>query len=210
MEYGTEINIMKFKCPKCSSNYVKGFRDKKSYCSNPECVLNYHETKTIDWDVVWRKIRYSTPSDVYYFFKNRLFMRYDLIKTGLSKSSWCDKDYLLLEGMMGMLVDYVESEEPFDVLTSRPEHLDKIDRSTDFGKREYVYAKQQVEAYQVFLNLYVDWKVVYPKMQARLHELLMTSSEDKYEAYWDYENKLDQFEQEMLHRLVDIRKGMWT
>ena len=210
MEYGTEINIVKFKCPKCNSKYTKKFSDVQSHCSNKDCVLYYHETKKVEWDSVWRKIRYSSPRDVYYYFKNRFFMRYDLIRTGVSKSDWCDKDYLLLEGMMGLLVAYIEKECPFECTTSRPEHLETMPNTTHWEKSEYEVAKKQVTYYQEFLDLYIDWKVTYPKMQVIANTLLMSGADDKYSVYREYEEKVDNFEQYMLHKLVDIRKGMWT
>ena len=73
-------------------------------------------------------IRAITPASYFkYFYKvrNYFFRRYDLIRTGLPKTQWCDKDYLMLHGMMGLLVDYVEKEKCFETIewTSDKEHI---------------------------------------------------------------------------------------
>ena len=101
---------MKINCPKCNKPYVKGLSDKSYHCSDIFCDLFWHEHKENPWPNIWRIIRYSTAKDFYYGARNLLFKRYDLIRTGFAKNHWCDKDYLMLHGMMGMLVDYIESE----------------------------------------------------------------------------------------------------
>ena len=171
--------------------------------------------KTLFW-----KIWYLRPHDVYYWFKNRFFKRYDLIRTGLSKSSWADKDYLMLYGMMGLLVDFVEKERGIYYVDDAPE---------------------QNETKRKLMDLYTEWIVDYPNL-VRLEEESLTAwcnttnmefrdcemeeyseivfvqeegftkadSTKLFDLHSKAELKREEKEQDMLKRLVELRQYLWT
>jgi len=156
--------------------------------------------------------------DAYYYLRNRFFRKYYLIDTHLSKGSWHDSDYKILHGMMSVLVDFVEKEQKIVDWTTDPEHQ---------------------KAYDEFMSIYKWWKD-YPNREKlindKLHEwydtahplgrdelgfnlnifdsLMSTSKKieanELSEELHQMEQKLKEEEQEMLHKLINIRSFLWT
>ena len=216
-------------CPKCGSTYSS-----TNVCTNKECILSFYQTKEpTDWDHIlyrathidWRDIR-----SAYYKVKNRLFIRYDLIRTGLSKWRWCDKDYLMERAMHSLVVDYVEKEEGL-----KYHHTDK-------GDDEH-FGDHFKNIHEKVLLVYIDIKVTLPMMQKVNDDLLTKWSdsshwhtdakaimeetkdgerftlpshtrtkedEDNWNALNTQEEQLETFKTQLLHRIVDIRGTLWT
>lgn len=176
------------------------------------------------WYDLWCYIRpFRKIRDGYYDVRNYLFHRYDLIRTGLNPTSWWDKDSLILYGMMGLIVDFVEKEKCFEVVEwdSEPEHK---------------HAGEEIKA------IYAWWKD-YPRRQKEIDDTTQIWYESKREdsklrknderktvespnhffncpqsertkslldLSWELEQKLIEEEQDMLHRIIKIRKFLWT
>jgi hypothetical protein len=126
---------------------------------------------------------FRTLRDKYDELCNCLFRRYDLIRTGLSKKDWHDKDITMLYGMMNLLVDYVDGEKCFEIT--------KWDEDAD-SKR----VAKEIKA------IYRWWKL-YDKLYAIAHNA-------KGEKFHKMQDSLIKEEQEMLIRLIKIRKYLWT
>ena len=157
---------------------------------------------------------YSRVRDWYYNIRNLLFRRYDLIRTGLPKTSWCDKDYLMLYGMMNLLVDYVEGEKCFETIN--------WDHDDDYKK----IAKEIKEIYDWWKNYENRTKEIEKQLSVWHDEFEKRPSKDwlkkvnddptpkkekkEHDKLNKMEEDLDREEQEMLHRLIDIRKYLWT
>lgn len=211
------------KCPVC------GTPDYKTSCGNHTCVLFKEPVKT-DWierrDYVVRKIKFYAryPKDIftdaYYCLKNGLFIRHDLIRTGLSRTSWSDKDIVLEEGVLKLFCDYVEKEHPLQY------HYDNPDKTVN-GNDE-------------LLTLYLDIKVTlsnlikeYEEASSRHAESCDLSFEKEanarglrsidfvYHVSKEYsdewrdettrrEEAVYDFRTELLHRIIDMRGRLWT
>ena len=166
----------------------------------------------------WR-LWYWRPRSGYYYIRNRFFKRYDLIRTGLKKSEWWDKDHLMLEGMMGLLVDYCEKEDGIYFVE---------------GEAQQNRVKRRI------LRLYIEWKYCYPRTVqdesdaldawAKTSEMCNRPYKENYtEVYFTYENgyteeessilldksmaaeaAVTEHEQKLLMRLVKLRPHLWS
>lgn len=160
-------------------------------------------------NVLWNKI-----NNKYWWVKNFLFNRYDLIRTGLDKGGWHDTDKVMLYGMMNLLVIYVE-EEYSAVLEQ-----EFLEKKTFICEEERLMVENAIAENKEMKEIYNWWKN-YPNREKEI--------EAKYEEYGRYrrgkrkiekecasieirkmEDKLKEEEQEMLIRLVKIRGCLWT
>jgi len=161
--------------------------------------------------------RYTWPfyqiRDTYYNIRNGLFRRYDLIRTGLPKTSWCDKDYLMLYGMMSLLVDYVEKEECFENLDwdCTPDHknaANEIKEIYDWWKN-YKIREEQIS------SQLDTWHDEFSKRSGdgigKFNNSKASDKEDiESEKLHKMEADLFKEEDEMLIRLIKIRHYLWT
>jgi hypothetical protein len=122
----------------------------------------------------------------------------------------------MLYGMMNLLVEYVEKEEAFNI----------INGDEPYGTNTIPF-KDQV------MKLYIDWKVNYPKMQKEYDDMLthwcdgQTMKITNHKLEFEYhrpeniqdalhdeldkkEESIYEFEQRMLHDVVDIRRALWS
>lgn len=160
--------------------------------------------------------------------------RYHMINTHLPPRYY-DIDTLMLHGMFSLLRRYVEDErggveetEGFgrDLLAGGPQDFMHEVEAAQGGK--------EMEA----AALYRWWTETYPAMEKRRNELMRllygrrrrtsftkvedgelyqmhVSADEGEEIAWrkeldEIEERIDREEQEMLHRLVDIRRSLWT
>jgi len=168
------------------------------------------------WYDMWHYTRpFCTIRDLYYDTKNRLFKRYDLVRTGLNKSAWWDIDSKILYGMMNMLVDYVEKEKCFEILDwdHDKEHKrvkKEIEEIYDWWKN---YPNREKEIDEV-LTAWHDY-VYEDVMELDIFEQIKKGKKDKtskklLDQHCDLEKKLNDEETEMLIRIVKIRNFLWT
>jgi hypothetical protein len=148
-----------------------------------------------------------------WWIKNFLFHRYDLIRTGLDKGSWHDTDTVILYGMMNLLVQYVEIEDP-TILTR------EINKETFTCEEERIMAERCAADDEEVKLIYKWWKD-YPNREKEI--------ESKYDEYGkcrreksdikeecsfveivQMEDKLSEEEQDMLIRLIKVRGYLWT
>lgn len=154
----------------------------------------------------------------WYKIRNRLFRRYDLIRTGLAKTEWWDTDTKMLYGMMSLVVDLVEKEKWF-------EHID-----FEGSGEEWVHAKKEVEEIYAWWKNYSNRGKEIDQALTDWHEYAFQDADDhnrdinehfskmrrddKERELSDHlhslEKKLEDEEGEMIIRLVKIRKYLWT
>lgn len=163
--------------------------------------------------------------------------RYHVIHTHL-KPNYYDIDYLMLHGMFSLLRRYVEDEhDGVDALEKWGNELLGRDGEKDEFLREANerQGKKELEA----VALYRWWMETYPAMLRRQEELdaayqadekrplltwedeepglsrMISREDNESEAAIRVESdeldaRIAREEQEMLHRLIDIRGGLWT
>lgn len=128
-----------------------------------------------------------------------LFIRHDLIRTHLSKTRYFDKDTLMLYGMMSLLVDYVEKENGL-VCEWDPQE-----------EKRYL-------ANLEITDIYFWWK--YKNNREDFCSFILhiwRFYEEDFKISREFSNFIDELqtkekrqEQEMLHRLINIRTHLWT
>ena len=156
------------------------------------------------YDFLFRFIHKIKKAWETFYCKFKFGWKAHIINTRLTPSYWYDTDERMLYGMMNLLVEYVDGEEPFELIDWRE--------------------NQSVE--NEIKKIYHWWKVCYPALLK--DEELSTSewydysktkkqtgySEEKEKELlgksWKIEQQRENEEQDMLLRLVKIRKYLWT
>lgn len=151
------------------------------------------------------------------YFRYRFVVKHHLIRTGL-RPGWWDTDTRMLYGMMALLAEFVEKEKPEDTI-------------------DWDYDSDHAKTRDEFTTIYKWWKE-YPMRQEEISDLLSKWHDckfgkegiGKYSGDWVAklnepdteearklfsdlsiaEEKLENDEQDMLTRLVKIRRYLWT
>lgn len=160
--------------------------------------------------------------------------KYHLIDTRL-EPSYYDIDHLMLHGMFSLLRRYVEEEhDGVEALENFGRELLAGGPQDFMHEAEACQGNKEMEA----TALYRWWMETYPAMKKRRNDLTRllyggrshtsfskVDGADMYqihvrpdegeEVVWrkdldEIEERIDREEQEMLHRLIDIRGGLWT
>lgn len=219
-------------------NYDDIFYTRFSGSSSAFLGINIHGKYSETWWLrgivkpVWRigkKI-----NDLLWQFKYRYVKRhkYHLIDTGL-EPGYCDIDHIMLHGMFALLTRYVDEEhEGVDALKSWGEEL--CDSTNGMAAHsDHAQGEKELEA----VALYNWWHVTRPADLERCDTLLHilygkrslefekdegtnystlsmkafdTEEAKLYDEFRALEAKIETEETEMLHRLIDIRGGLWT
>lgn len=189
-------------CPSCRKD---AFSVKSKRCSDESCDLfNAMDARTIEKQpftlkrLFW-KLYYLRLRRVRSFLMNILWRRYDLVRTGFDPSSWCDVDYRMLYAVMNLVESYVVDEEGIFF----------IDITKDMAEWERESAIRQNKTQKKILELYKDWKVTYPYMCKKLHEILMADDMNS-EAYFAFEQQVEKYEDSLMKRAINLRGSMWT
>lgn len=148
--------------------------------------------------------------------------QYHLIRTGLEPGYHCE-DELILHGCMAMLRRYVENfadegKSGEEVLEEFNRKLREPDHDTH-GMQECLSGQADMQAEA--LAIYRWWRYEKPKDEAWRDELCMriygskkeksdARTADLREEFRSLEDKIARDEQDMLHRLIEIRPGLWT
>lgn len=156
------------------------------------------------------------------------------VPTNLSPGYY-DCDTLMLHGCMGLLCRYVEIESGGDTGLEKFTNELLEPGSEGHGPRELV--ESQAERQSEAIQIYRWWKVQKPKdegrresllmhlygnrplvtkpvMDGKLHEIVPPERDESDEVlhveFRALEDKIDNDEQEMLRRLITIRRSLWT
>ncbi len=161
--------------------------------------------------VDWLHTQLCRLSDGIYWVQYRVQPKrqFHLIRTGLKPGYW-DYDTRILHGCMAMLCDFVEWH-------GGVEELEKFNTEL----RTSGEANQQAATQETALQIYRWWKHEKPK-EEKLHEQMCSDlygplckiSDEQVksfrESYWILEKKMQDDEQAMLKRLIEIRPSLWT
>ena len=142
-------------------------------------------------------------------------MRY--LKIHTLEKGWCDKNEVLLHAAFQLLTDFIEKEKPDKIVDW---NADKLHR----------------QAWKEIKSLYNWWKKERPARKSPLDNKrlkhpplkiekipdsdlykMVEYDKKKYanyyralEEHWKLEQKWEEEDQRNLHRLIDIRKFLWT
>jgi hypothetical protein len=152
-------------------------------------------------DFCYYDIWYHGIKRIYYAIKQR-FRQHHIIKTTLSPWEWCDTDYRMLYGNMELFMQFLREQKPFERVyyDSDPEHQDLAKKIKIIEQWWLNYPNRLKEIEQLSDIWYYDLK----KNDKTEKNLILR---DKWD---EAETKLLNEEQEMLHLLIDIRRGLWV
>lgn len=152
--------------------------------------------------------------------------QYHLVRTGLL-AGYHDTDERMLHANMTLLCEYIEKQhdgvEALEAFThdlqTKPENWGPMNGDPDPELMATVagQASRQDEA----TKLYRWWKFERPANRALLEKQLMSLYGERVgagpqeqictmEEYRAFNDKVDQDDQDALHRLIDIRRSLWT
>ena len=118
--------------------------------------------------------------DRWYWLKCWLWHRYNVVVCRPLPPTWCDRDYLLVFAAFQILEDYVNKEDTHF-------HIDVYKTYKESGYEEDRAREEERDWNEI--------RVLYGWWQER--------KTDKYADDYDQDN-------EMLHRLINVRKYLWT
>ncbi len=124
----------------------------------------------------------QTLNDCWWKIRGRLWDRHNVVKCRYLPSTWCDKDKVLLHAAFQCLLDFVNQEKPWQLYSNDGEIYEVY---SDCSKER---AEKEVK----------DWgeiKILLKWWYLRFHE--------KNPTYYINDN-------EMLHRLINVRGYLWT
>lgn len=155
-------------------------------------------------------------------FKDRYISRYHIINiSGVDeyKHGWIDRDHAIFLACFKCLIDYIEGENPFehldwtqgviDVATAK--ELKELYEWIKFGRRAERDATHAL--YQEFIKLDTDrWGIETTPFSAYNdpERMKWRLEQPMWQEYRYRYGRLDPTDDEMLLRLVKIRRHMWT
>ena len=142
-------------------------------------------------------------------------MRY--LKIHTLEKSWFDKDEVLLHAAFQILIDFVEQEKPDKIVDWNADELHRkawkeIKSLHNWWRKERPARKSPLD----------DKKTKHPplkfeKIAGSDLQRMVGPDKNKYanhyralEKHWKLERKWEEEDQRNLHRLIDIRKFLWT
>lgn len=149
----------------------------------------------------WRVTQWFT--DRWYFYvKNRP----NIIKVPMKVTPWMDKDHLMLLVNMKLLVDYVEEERPFELINWDHDVVNANARKEieEIYKWWKNYENRQKEIDNVLHEWYLSTQLQSDNQEA------VKKEKELFDKQSLMETKLDEEEQDMLIRLIKIRRFLWT
>jgi len=177
--------------------------------------FDYKETL---WDKISYRLRYVTPFDKLfdfgYYIRNVFIRKHHIIKTGLKKGQWYDSEMRILYGMMNLLTEYIEGENPFDIIDwdSDDEHRHARDEMVSIKEWWDEYPNRELEI-DKSLNDWHSKKFEGVDRDGWLDRINEGDTEE-HKRLFDIHNelceKLFEEEQDMLIRLIKIRPFLWT
>lgn len=167
------------------------------------------------------------PVDLIYWLKCHLLpsYKYHLVDTRKADPSythgWIDTDQRMVLAMFTLLIEFVELEMPHGYFFPSEEDAAKDDGTWECGVGGY---RAQRDQYLEFMAIYNYWKVERPELEdqhnnltslwSKAREKSMGPQGEETERLWkevqESKDKMDKRLEEMLHRLIDIRKVLWT
>src|SRR5882724_4329476 len=170
--------------------------------------LWYH---AVIWPLYWLGRR---SSNGLYWFRYRYVRRhqYNIIRTDLPPGYY-DEDIRMLHACFAILESYVDWHGGDDELEKFTQELrDQPDRNAPEGMNT-----GQINLQTEAVALYRWWKVDRPADRARRDKIMNTwhdgrgkpGTKERWDALNEIEQRVDNDEQTMLHRLIEIRPGLW-
>jgi len=142
-------------------------------------------------------------------------MRY--LKIHTLEKGWCDKDEILLHAAFQLLIDFIEQEKPDKIVDWNANELHR--KAWKEIKLLYNWWKKERPARKSPLD---DNRLKHPpfkleKIPGSDLSKMIEPDKKKYGSYyralqkhWKLEEKWEEEDQRNLHRLIDIRKFLWT
>lgn len=129
-------------------------------------------------------------------------------------SEWCDKDRVMLYVCFQLLVDFIEKEKPqkivdYDYDAYHRKQWKELQILYKYWKVDRPrLQKEEQKALRKWAKTYKDTWVAEPDGRSSLHVVL---HEDKRASvyHWKLEDRIRTTDDEMLHRLIDIRHHLW-
>lgn len=155
----------------------------------------FHTVKDFFRYTIWGDFKRGGIRGAYHWVRCHVWNRYhvlDLRKPGVYDWGWIDRDFAMWLACFNLLVEYVEKETPFEVVNWdwNPEHANA-------GKE--------------IRELYEWWKRGRKAEQDELHAMDHGNyNGPAWQAWMKRHDELEAKDDEMLDRLMKVRRYLWT
>jgi len=169
----------------------------------------------------WRKAWGWRPL---YWLRSHTFTRYHIVDCRNDyydpypyKWGWYDRCAIILLANFNILVEYMEREHPGDIIAwdSTPEHSaawKEINELYEWWKRgrkaEHIACSELLDG--VDMSWEKMWKPDPENSAMYQFQKPQDDEKTKWDAYSAESDRLDAKDQEMLHRLIEVRMNLWT
>ena len=129
-------------------------------------------------------------------------------------SEWCDKDHVMLHACFQLLVDFIEQERPQTIVDYRHDRRQRrqwaeLRRLYRYWKTERPAMDRRIEAARRRWAKDYRCKLV-PAREGRGSALVVTRNNGRAQAHLRrLEGAFERTEDEMLRRLIAIRRHLW-
>ena len=173
------------------------------------------------WEKFKDNLEYMFPfrqlRDFRHYLKHCFILKMHLIETGLPKGSWYDTDTRMLYGLMSMLDDFINKEKCFETIVwdDDPEHIRVKNEILAINSwwLNYHNRKDEIEIalHKWHLSKFgPDEDCKHSNWLEKLNQPDTTGSKLWSEILHELENKLESEEEDMMIRMIKIRKFLWT
>jgi len=189
-------------------------------------TMALHSAEMLGWRVYggnrpksikWLRCIFKKISDAKYWVLYRCVPRhqYHIVRTDLPPG-YHDEDTLILHACMAMLCRYIENLGAVEEIEAFNRNL--RNREKDWNALQELDSSQ-VDRQEEALAIYHWWKRQKPSDETRQDELTMkiygsnkagSNAKQLKDQLLSLERKTCDDEQQMLHRLIDIRQSLWT
>lgn len=165
---------------------------------------------------LWRRAWNWKPL---YWLRCHTFTKYHMIdcRTPEYRWGWIDRSEILLLANFRVLVEFIELEKPDKYINweSDPHHSHAWSEMSKLYRWWKFERPLELEALSVMLDAipHQEWDDMFEKLPDGNGYLLKPAPDEYrkiYDAYGIEEERLEKKDQDNLHRLIEIRRYMWT
>ncbi len=180
--------------------------------------IKYFVLRTV---YMWIRVKIIRPlSDFWYFFKSKTFSKQHFLdlrqpknefQTDEYRYGYCDIPEKMLFAWFNLLDDYLNKEKPWDPITSYTLQQINIDPVLQEQYNHLQEAKSILNWWKVERKDYFKGiNEIISLVQQKDNKLSEIEKEDLLTFYYNLETFMNEKEDEMLARIIKIRKSLWT
>lgn len=210
----------KLKISPNKSKTPEGYKEYESWLKNNHPLMYWFEYSLCDKLQDFVCYPYELFSSVRYYLKNRFITKTHYMKTGLPVGEWFDFDTRLFHSIINEFKIYVEEEVAYMSKMLASDEVKLKAKEENWGKREWaIYHfdweigethEHQSESAKEKKAIYLWILDEYSQRKDPIEFAKPEPCEDCYSEVWKEEERQNKEDEEILTRIIKIRKTCWT